>query len=172
MAETDGAKIIVLRDAETGQLEAVAETEETVVSAQRSAAHRKAVFQYRLAGAQTRAGALPRQLTAAFASGTVNLMLAKLLQEEIVAVTAKEAAEVAKVAHEIFKSAAGQPKNGRDLTPEERQRREDEIVALERTLMERAKAASAQLSGAPKTARDVETEDVDEDPNAWEHDPA
>jgi hypothetical protein len=163
------AKILVLRDGQTQQFVTVADPDpEDREKAASEAQLRRAVFEHRARGAQTRAGLLPRSLTAALAGGTVNLMLAKLLQEEIVPATAKEAADVAKVAHEIFKSSAGVA-NPKDLTPAERKQKEDDVAALETRLHERARAATAQLGGALPEGVTPAAADEDDEPEVWEH---
>ena len=164
--ETD-AQILILRDPETGQFGAVGEAgEEERANAKKEAKLRKAVFEHRAEGAKNRAGLLPRSITAALAGGTVNLMLAKLLQEEIVPGSAKEAADVAKVAHEIYMKHAGVA-NPKDLSPAERDARRDEVSVLERALAERAKSATAALGGA--LPKGVTPEDAGEEPDQWEH---
>lgn len=168
--DDQGAQIIVLRDEHTGQLVAHDADEDSRAEAVTEARRRKAVWEHRNAGAAARAGTLPRQMIAAFAAGTVNLMLAKIMQEEIVPATAKEAADVAKTAHEIYMKHAGVA-NPKDLTPAERKQREDDVAALTEKLAERAKAADAQLGGA--LPEGVSPADAGEDePVVWEHDEA
>lgn len=170
--EPSGAKILVLRDPETGQFGAVGEAgEEQRANARKEAQLRRAIFEHRAEGAKTRAGLLPRAITAALAGGTVNLMLAKILQEEIVPASAKEAADVAKVAHEILMKSSGTA-NPKDLSPAERQAKQDEVSKLERALMERARSQAAVLGGALPdgvSPQDAGEDEADDEPVEWEH---
>lgn len=165
-AEQGDAQILILRNDETGQFETADNDEENRGRAVTEARKRRAIFEHRVSGAKTRAGMLPRALTASLAGGTVNLMLSKILQEEIVPATAKEAADVAKVAHEIYMKHAGVA-NPKDLSPAERDAKRDEVNKLENALVERAKAATAQLGGA--LPEGVTPADADEEPVVWEH---
>jgi len=179
MAEPETAEdyenVIVLRNEATGAFMSVPAAEasdEQKAEAVGGAKHRKAVWQHRLAGAQARAGTLPRLLTASFAAGTVNLMLSKLLQEEIVPTTAKEAADVAKTAYAIYQQVAGDAP-GKDLTPVEREQKRDAIDVMEKELAKRAEAAGVDLGGAvppgEKLPAPVEASADDDEPNVWEH---
>lgn len=148
-------------------------TDDEKIRSETGALERRAVFEHRVAGSQVRAGMLPRALAAPAAMAVTNLMLAQLLQQEIVPTTAKEAAEVAKVAMGIYKEMSGNV-SPEHLGPLERQQRDDTITAFEHTLRERAKAASAvEMGGAipagesvASAARvDSDTEEGDE----WDH---
>lgn len=167
------AQVIVLRDETTGKFRSIPAdeaTEEERANALQGSKHRKAVWEHRSDGAQARAGTLPRALTASFAAGTVNLMLAKILQEEVVPATAKEAADVAKAAHEIYKSVAGvaPPQN---LSAAEREQRTDTINAFEKQLAERAAKAGVDLGGAlpPGESPVTPPDDDGDEPDVWEH---
>lgn len=157
--ERPDAQIIILRD-EQGGMEAVPDEPDARAKARAGAQQRKAIFEHRLAGAKNRAGMLPRLLTAQLAAGATNLMLAKILQEELMPATAKEAAEVAKVTHAIYQQASGQSAGNLNLTPVERETRLNEIDTLSQALAERAKEATANLGGAP-----AEGEELDPGPN-------
>lgn len=160
--EKADATVLILRD-EQGTMQ-VAQTDDDVHLARENAKQRKAIFEHRVAGSTARAGKLPRRLTASLASGTVNLMLAKLLQEEILPASATEAAQVAKVAFDIYKQTAGLA-SGAQMTPAERADRLAEVDQLERELLARAKKVSAPLGGA--TPKGEEVPEVDDE---WEHD--
>lgn len=122
-------------------------TDAQVVEAKKAARERKAIFEHRQRGAEARAGALPRSLTAAFAAGAANLMLAQVLQGELVPTTAKEALDVAKAANEIYRSVAG-AETSKTLTPAELAKKQDDVRVLVDVLAQRAKAVNAQLGGA------------------------
>lgn len=159
-AEGPDATVIVLRNADTGALEATEATEDARAVARDAAQRRKAIFEHREAGAKARAGKLPRTLIASLAAGTTNLMLMQLIQQELVPATAKEAADIAKITHGIFREASGQTRGNLNLTPAERDAKLAEVDALEVALKERAGQATAQLGGAPASV-----DELDE----WEH---
>lgn len=144
----EGADVIILRGPDGQPLPVPVDeaSEDDLKTAKLGARERKALFQHRKAGAEARAGLLPKSLTAPFAGAVTNLMLAQLLQGEIVPTTAKEAAEVAKITAAIFKDFSGNaaPK---DLTPVERAQRDDEIEKMTGLLQERAKKAGDQMLG-------------------------
>lgn len=121
------------------------------------AKERKAIFEHRRAGALTRAGLLPRALTAALAAGTVNHVLNMILQDELRPGSAKEAIEVAKGANEVYKLAAG-ALDGKDMTAEGRKDAQEAAAALGKTLAERAARAEAALGGAPDGGGDLDAE--------------
>lgn len=154
-------ELIVLRDPESGLVRTEPATEENAQEASRGAAHRKAVWQHRKKGADARAGTLPRSLIAAYAAGVTNLMLGKLLQEEVVPSSAKEAAEIANISNKIFREASGATQGNVNLTPAERAAKLAEVDNLEFALAERAKAATAQLGGAPVEGETLEPDVVD-----------
>lgn len=169
----DNVVELVLRDPDSGEIRALVGDEvtpELEEQATLEAKRRKAEFIHRHEGAQARAGMLGQKLTAAFAGGVVVLMLEKLLQEELVPATAKEAVEVAKASHEIYKSLVGVAA-GKDLTPEERRRKEDDAHELFKTLSARAEKAAAPLSGALQPGETPAPVAVDDDENLWEDDP-
>lgn len=160
---TRDAEIIVLRDnggrfTAEGAKEIGAEGRE---NARIAAARRKAVEVHRVKGALLRSDLLPRKLTKKLAEGAGNRMLAQLLQGEIEPRTAKEAAEVAKIAFEI---ARHEPS---DAKPEAETRVREELEASARLLggklLERAQAAAdaaPQLLGG-KVPDDEDIDDVD-----------
>jgi hypothetical protein len=164
-------ELIVLRDPDSGAIRTEPATEEAQEEASRGAQHRKAVWNHRKKGAEARAGTLPRSLIASLAAGTTNLMLAKLLQEEVVPSSAKEAAEIAKITNTIYREASGQMQGNVNLTPAERAAKLQEVDNLEAALAERSKAATAQLGGAPDDGEELETEPepeaADEEPQ-WD----
>lgn len=168
--EEHDAQIIVLRDADTGEMRAEPANDDTRTRARSAAQERKAVFEHRTKGAQARAGKLPRALIAAYAAGATNLMLEKLLQEELVPGSAKEAADIAKITNTIYREASGQAAGNKNLTPPERAAKMAEVETLETALAERAKAAGEQLSGAVPAGEPVPEVEPDEPINQWEHD--
>lgn len=151
------AKIVVLREG-VGPSEAVENTDENRQKAQLEAARRKAMFLHMVKGAQARAGLLPRAMTSAMAAGATNLMLAEILHGNVVPLTAKEAAEVAKITNAIAKDVLGETPDNRDLTPDERAKKLETAVKLEETLRERAKAASDEALGGPARDGDQDLE--------------
>lgn len=154
------ADITVLRDPNTGKPYVDDGDEETAeqkqVRARSEAAKRKAIFEHRRAGAEARAGRLPRRLTNALASGATNLMLSRIIQEEVVPITAKEAAEVAKITHAIAQASVGEGRSGVPLTDEERKERLAEAAKFEAVLEQRASEATAALDGTPGPEFDPE----------------
>lgn len=163
-AQPVDADILVFRQP-NGQLDSVARsaaTEEQLAEEVKGKKRRKAEFQYRVKGAQARATQLPRELTRALADGTVNLMLAQVLQQEVVPSTAKEAMDVAKIARDIAASmSGGEPAKNR--TAEEVAQQYDEIDALGAALRKRAEDAKSALDGAPPADAVV-----DDDPEPFE----
>lgn len=155
------AEIIVLRNEQTGNFEAAPANGDAKTRARQGAQERKAIFEHRLAGSTARAGKLPRSLTASLAAGTANLMLMRILQDELVPGSAKEAADVAKIAHEIYKSASGSV-DGKHLTPDERAKRFETAEQLAKDLAERAKKVGAPLAGAPNEGEELTGPE-------WEH---
>src|SRR5258706_8860830 len=108
--EHDLADVIYLRDPVTQEDRVIARADATpdeIENAVAGAKERKAIFVHRIHGAEARAGLLPRTITAALSAAVVNHVFAKILQDELVPATAKEAAEVAKAANEVYKLAAG-----------------------------------------------------------------
>lgn len=163
------AKIIVLRDTETGEMIGVEADESNRAAARDAAARRKAIFEHRVTGASARAGLLPRTLIAALAAGTTNLMLQKLLQEELVPATAKEASEIAKITNTIYREASGQTAGNKNLTPAERAAKEAEVDALSTTLAARAKEAGEHLAGAVPAGEPVPAAEPPAPVNEWDH---
>lgn len=163
------AKILVLRG-ENGEMVTAPANEETTARARAGAKHRKAIFEHRLEGAKARAGKLPRLLTGSLAAGATNLMLAKLLQEELQPATAKEAAEVAKITHAIYREASGQTAGNLNLTPAERSQRMAEVEELDKELRKRAEEANAKLGGAADLDDPPEPAPAPADDTVWEHD--
>lgn len=161
-------ELIVLRDPESGAISVEEATDETAEQASRGAQHRKAIWNHRKKGAEARAGTLPRSLIASLAAGTTNLMLAKLLQEEVVPASAKEAAEIAKITNAIFRDASGQTHGNVNLTPAERAAKLAEVDNLEVALAERAAAATAQLGGAPADGEELETDEPAAEEPQWD----
>lgn len=134
-------------------------------AARAAQARRKAEFEYLRAGAEKRAARLPKALTGAFGHGVANLMLMKLLNGEVVPVTAKEAADVAKAAHDIGRSAQGRGPSDGPLTPEERAENMKQVSQLEQVLKDRAKKVGDEfLAGAPDTPDETlpDTPEADE----------
>lgn len=165
--EPEGAKLIVLRG-EAGEAEAVEDTPEAREKQVRTAEERKAIFLFNKAGALARAGQLPRLLTGNLSAGATNLMLVSILQGELKPATAKEAAEVAKITHAIFREASGATAGNINLTPEERRDRLSQVDQLQKDLEHRAKEATEALGGAP--ADDEPAPDApDEELAVWEH---
>lgn len=167
------ADVIVLRN-EAGAAEVVPDTPENRAKRDKTAEERRAEFMFNRAGALARASQLPRLLTAQLSAGVSNLMLVKIMQGELKPQTAKEAADIAKIAHGIFKESSGQASS--TLTPQERDERMGQIDKLSGELAARAKAASEEmLGGAPEdgeTVPRVELEGPDApEPDEWEHDP-
>lgn len=168
--DSPDAQILVLRNDQTDALETVEATPDARDKARKGAQERKAIFEYRKTGADARAGKLPRLLTAAYAAGTTNLMLAKLLNEDLVPASAKEAADIAKITHAIYREASGNSPGNANLTPVERAQRMSEIDVLESSLKERAEEATAQLGGAPPAGEPVDLLLEPPPPSQWEHD--
>lgn len=165
--EEHDAQVIVMRDPDTGEMIGADATEETRRVALDAAARRKAIFEHRVTGAGARAAKLPRTLMAALAAGTTNLMLQKLIQEELVPATAKEAADIAKITNTIFREASGQSAGNKNLTPAEREAKMAEVDTLTTALAQRAKEAGEHLDGAVPPGEPVpEVEPV----NQWDHD--
>lgn len=145
------------------------------------AKRRKAVFLYRHDGAQARAGVLGSRLQGALAAGAATLMLEKIIQEELVPTTAKEAMEVAKIAYGIHKEMNGAAPT-KDLSATERAQKADDAAALQATLADRAERANANLAGAtaddepiPEPAPEATAQGDDgpgeePEPLRWEHD--
>lgn len=147
---TDGpdAQILVLRDPQTGEMGAVTDPDsEQLEQATHSAKERKAIWEHRAAGATARALTLDKTMTSALANGVVNLMFARILQDELMPKTAKEAAEVAKIAHDIAAKSGGLA-DPKDMTPADRAKRVSEAERFAKVLRDRAAAAGADLSGA------------------------
>jgi hypothetical protein len=102
-------------------------------------------------------------------------MLVKILQEELAPATAKEAAEVAKITHAIFREASGQTAGNINLTPAERAERIGAIDKLETELKQRAKETTDALGGAPDEGEEVAPAGTHVDPepdpdDQWEKD--
>lgn len=120
-------------------------------TARKDAARRKAVELHRVQGAKLRSSLLPRMLTRGFAEGTVNLMFAKILQNEVEPKSAKEAAEVAKIADDIARRHGGEK-----IKDENRPKERDELLQtvrdlapeLQRRAQEAAQASAQALGGA------------------------
>lgn len=167
--EEHDAKVIVMRDPDTGAMIGAEANAENIAQAHDAAARRKAIFEHRVTGASARAGRLPRTLIAALAAGTTNLMLQKILQEELVPATAKEAADIAKITNTIFREQSGQTAGNKNLTPQERAAKEAEVDALSATLAARAKEAGEQLAGAVPDGEPVPTAEPEEPVNQWDH---
>lgn len=142
-------------------------TDEVRARAREEQKRRKAEFEYRLAGALARSGKLPKKLTAALGHGAANLMLAMIVQGELRPVTAKEAADVAKVAHEIARSAQGRGTGDGPMSDADRAALLEQADQFEKALVERAKAAAGDglLAGAPAT-----DEEVPEPARDWDFD--
>lgn len=162
------ADVIVLRN-EAGVAEVVPDTPENREKRDKTAEERRAEFMFNRAGALARASQLPRLLTAQLAAGVSNLMLVKIMQGELKAQTAKEAADIAKIAHGIFKESSGQASS--TLTPQERDERMGQIDKLSGELAARAKAASEEmLGGAPEEGETVPQVELEgPEPDEWEH---
>ena len=129
--------------------------------AEEEAALRRASFESRRVGAETRSGRMPKRLIAQFANGVTSLMLAKVLTEELVPTTAKEAAEVAKIAHAIAKDAAGDV-NPKNRTAEEREELRSEAVKFAAVLEERARKVVEELGQQPDGGIDLSEWDFGE----------
>lgn len=161
---TDGpdAQILVLRDPQTGEMGAVTDPDpEQLEQATHSAKERKAIWEHRAQGATARALTLDKSMTQALATGTVNLMFARILQDELMPKTAKEAAEVAKIAHEIASKQGGLA-DPKDLTAIERAKLIDDADRFKKILERRAAEAGADLSGALEAGEAIpETEPIE-----------
>ncbi len=159
-------ELVFLRDPKTQAVTVIPDTDATPEqrnNAYLGAKQRKATFDYRRAGALARAGLLPRQITASLAAGTVNHMFALILQGELQPATAKEAAEIAKAANEVYKLAAG-ALDAKDMSPHERAAAQQLAVDLGTVLAQRAKQADAPLGGAVPAGQPIPEVDADE----WE----
>jgi hypothetical protein len=161
--EEPEGKLLVLRT-ETGESQAVDDTPENREKQTLTAQERKAIFLFNKAGALARAAQLPRLLTGNLSAGATNMMLVSIIQGELKPATAKEAAEVAKITHAIFREASGATAGNVNLTPAERQDRLSQVDQLQKDLEHRANEATARLGGAP-----TEDEVVPDEPAQWEH---
>lgn len=166
--EGPDADILVLRR-DDGSAEVVEATPENREQQAKSAKQRRAEFLFNKDGALARAGQLPRLLTGPLSAGVVNLMLVKILQGELAPQTAKEAAEIAKITHAIFREASGQTAGNINLTPAERDERMTQIDRLQTDLAHRAQQATETLGGAPEGDEEVPDPPAD-DADEWEHD--
>lgn len=168
------AQVILLRDDTTGAMNPVPVGEATdaqIAEATEGAKRRKAVFLHRLDGAEARAGMLPAKLMSALSAGVVDLMLAKVLQEELVPATPDEAMKVAKVALEIYKASSGNT-DPKHLSPQEREVKRSEAERFGEVLAKRAREAGANLSGALAATDPVPavSPGPDDEADEWEHD--
>lgn len=168
--ESPDAKIIVLRE-DTGETTAVPDSDEARSKFRKGAQKRRAIFEHNKAGALARSAQLPRLLTGGLAAGATNLMLVKIMQEELAPASAKEAAEVAKITHAIFREASGATAGNINLTPAERADRLNQIDRLEIDLKQKAKEATESLGGAPAPDEEVDppgTHDGGDPESEWE----
>lgn len=122
-------------------------TAEVRAEARREQARRRAEFEYRLAGALMRSNRLPKRITATLGHGAANLMLAMIVQGELVPASAKEAAEVAKAAYEIARAAEGRGVGDGPLSEQDRRALMEQAAVFERQLRERAARLSSGLLG-------------------------
>jgi hypothetical protein len=146
VGEPEPDEYLAARD-ENGQLTAVGSAEVGALGRETlkwQAAVRRATEVKRRDGAQARAGLYPRGLTRELAEGVVNLMFAKILNGEIEPRTAKEAAEVAKMADEIARRHSGEAAKP-ELAGAEREQLTIDVKNLTLHLHQRAAAAQAQL---------------------------
>lgn len=159
--------VIVLR-ADDGSTEVVADTPENREKQEKTAGQRRAEFLFDKDGAMARAATLPRLLTGPLSAGVVNLMLVQIMQGKLKPATAKEAADIAKITHAIFRDASGASHGNLNLTPTERTERLAEIDKLQTELAHRAALATVELGGALEGDEEP-PEPEPAEPDEWEH---
>lgn len=110
----------------------------------REAAIRKALYVFRVQGAKLRAELLPRTMLQSLADGTTGLMMSMIMQGELKPATAKEAAEVAKIAHAIARVESGIAKTDSTdrAAPGDRAEMESDIGKMKKELADRARRAA------------------------------
>lgn len=116
----------------------------TPEDARAAAERRKRRWYANIENAKERAAGLPRELTISLGFGTANLMLTQLMRGELAPSTAKEAAEVARIARGLAVDEATSATG--DLPADEQRVERDDRVQRVRAMREEVRARAEQIA--------------------------